>query len=54
MPLIHRLDAVAAELRRELMAELTSEELGTALAVLRKLRVRLDAGPDAEPARRTA
>lgn len=54
MPMIHRLDAVAAELRGELMAELAPQELATALAVLRKLRARLDAGAPAEPLRQTA
>ena len=48
MPLIHKLDAVAADLRRELMAELTPQELVTALTVMRKLRARLDSGATAE------
>jgi len=54
MPVIHQLDAVAADLRREVMVELTPEELATGLAILRKLRVRLDCGAPAEPVRRTA
>jgi MarR family transcriptional regulator for hemolysin len=54
MPLIHQLDAVAAELRRDLMADLTPDELGMALSVFRKLRVRLDSGEPAEIARKSA
>jgi len=54
MPLIRQLDAVAAELRHELMAELAPDELATALKVLRDLRVRLDGGAPAEPAHQPA
>lgn len=53
-PLIHRLDAVAAELRRELMADLTTDELATALTVMRKLRIRLGSDEPAETARESA
>jgi len=54
MPLIRQLDALAAELRRDLMADLTPEELEVALRVMRKLRVRLDSGEPAEVARKSA
>ncbi|HKR88091.1 MAG TPA: MarR family transcriptional regulator [Phenylobacterium sp.] len=54
MPVIHQLDAVAAGLRRDLMAELTPQELSTALTVLRKLRVRLDSAPPVEAMRESA
>lgn len=54
MPIIHQLDAVAAELRRELMAELTPQELSTALTVLRKLRMRLDSDAPTEAVRKSA
>lgn len=48
MPLIRQLDNVAAELRAELMDDLTCEELEMALRVMHKLRARLDADePDA-------
>lgn len=49
MPIIKRLDALAADLRRELMADLTPEELSVSLGVLRKLRIRLDNGETAAP-----
>jgi MarR family transcriptional regulator for hemolysin len=53
-PLIGRLDTVAADLRSDVMSELTPEELASALTTLRKLRARLDAGAAAEPDRETA
>ena len=54
MPLVHQLDAVAAELRADLMADLTPAELATALSVFRKLRLKLDSGEPAENARQSA
>lgn len=48
MPVVCELDAVAAELRRELMADLTPDELEMALRVMRKLRTRLDSDEPAE------
>ena len=48
MPLVRQLDAVAAELRRDVMAELTIDELDVALRVMRKLRARLDSGEPVE------
>lgn len=54
MPLIYQLDAVAAELRRDVMADLTPQELQMALSVMRKLRSRLDSGEPAEIALESA
>ena len=54
MPLVHQLDAVAAELRADLMADLTPAELAMALGIFRKLRLRLDSGESAENARPSA
>lgn len=42
MPLIEQLDSVADELRQEMMADLTPEEIAVTLRVLRKLRAQLD------------
>lgn len=42
MPLIERLDAVADDLREEVMAELTPEEIAVTLRVFRKLRAQLE------------
>ena len=49
MPVIRQLDAMAAELRRDLMADLTPDELAVALTVMRKLRARLDDDEPPEP-----
>jgi MarR family transcriptional regulator for hemolysin len=54
MPLVRRLDGVAAALRAELMADLTAEELQVALRVMQKLRTRLDADEPLVAARKTA
>jgi len=53
MPLVYQLDAVAAELRADVMADLTPAELAMALSIFRKLRLRLDSEP-AESARQSA
>jgi MarR family transcriptional regulator for hemolysin len=42
MPLIEQLDAAADELRKEIMADLSPEEIQVTLGALRKLRARLD------------
>lgn len=54
MPLVHQLDAVAAELRADLMADLTPAELAMALGIFRKLRLRLDSDEPAETPRHAA
>ncbi|CAN7577704.1 MarR family transcriptional regulator [Phenylobacterium sp. LjRoot225] len=47
MPIVRQLDRIAAELRAELMSDLTAEELQVALRVMHKLRTKLDAAdPD--------
>lgn len=54
MPVVRQLDAVAADLRREVMADLTAEELEMALRVMLKLRARLDSDEPAERALESA
>jgi len=57
MPLVKEIDAAAEELRRELMADISPEELRLALKVLRTLRVKLgdaEAEPQVPLARATA
>lgn len=57
MPLIERLDGIADELRCEIMADLSPEEVAVTLGVLHKLRSRLDAGEpaaEADPAPKSA
>lgn len=54
MPVVRELDDVAAELRAELMGDLTSEELQVALRVMHKLRARLDADDSISLERQTA
>jgi len=54
MLIIHQLDGVAAELRAEIMVDLTEEELQVALRVMRKLRVRLGGDEAAAPALKSA
>jgi MarR family transcriptional regulator for hemolysin len=47
-PLIEQLDAVAEQLRGEVMSELTADEIKAALRVLNKMRARLGNGERAE------
>lgn len=54
MPIIRKLDSVAAELRAELMDDLTAEELEVALRAMRKLRTRLDVEEPVLPVRKSA
>lgn len=50
LPLIEQLGGVADELRHEVMADLSPEEIAVTLGVLRKVRARLDGGEAAEVA----
>jgi MarR family transcriptional regulator for hemolysin len=50
LPLLERLDAAAADLRQEVMADLTPEEIAVTLRVLAKLRRGLDGPAGVAPA----